>query len=418
MRLFPILVTKLSNYLINLVYVMGEMETNFYSSRKFVQTFFLAEQATGFYIYNDIFRFLKEDFDVNESFAATSPDAKSSPPTVDAPISPSASERVFDSFPMMSANVSAASQEPQFTRLGGTQEKKQAPVAAAPPHSKNIFPHRPATSSAATIAEKAANSAPPVYLDVPETIGLNHQVMEVMEVSNGTVESWAAASDHATAANSAAVKLGGDVNVVVGQTAAISTDGPISEDERSKIAAPTNDLSRPTSKPFLSAQNHPQQPRPVVSNGVHKANEKVSGKTWATLAESGKERWAGGQAGEVKVPVASAAPTDSQSFSNSPKTRVIASPEAAVSATAPSNQQQQQQPLPKTHEEHHATRMQRIHSPNQAVFIHGFTKSTKIIQLKEQFTRAFGMLRWVELLNDVWMCVEVLLIFHLGLSIN
>ncbi|KAJ3182289.1 hypothetical protein HDU85_003332 [Gaertneriomyces sp. JEL0708] len=45
------------------VQVLGEMSNNDGSSHKFAQTFFLAEQPNGYYVLNDIFRFLKEDID-------------------------------------------------------------------------------------------------------------------------------------------------------------------------------------------------------------------------------------------------------------------------------------------------------------------------------------------------------------------
>ncbi len=45
-----------------LVQVLGEM-SNHGDCQKFCQTFFLAEQPTGYYVLNNIFRFLKEDID-------------------------------------------------------------------------------------------------------------------------------------------------------------------------------------------------------------------------------------------------------------------------------------------------------------------------------------------------------------------
>lgn len=48
------------------VQVLGEMSNKGSASHKFAQTFFLAEQPNGYYVLNDIFRFLKEDIDDNE----------------------------------------------------------------------------------------------------------------------------------------------------------------------------------------------------------------------------------------------------------------------------------------------------------------------------------------------------------------
>lgn len=46
-----------------IVQVLGEMSNQGTEARKFAQTFFLAEQPNGYYVLNDIFRFLREDID-------------------------------------------------------------------------------------------------------------------------------------------------------------------------------------------------------------------------------------------------------------------------------------------------------------------------------------------------------------------
>jgi Nuclear transport factor 2 (NTF2) domain len=45
-----------------IVLVLGEMSNKGETCHKFTQTFFLAEQPEGYYVLNDMFRFLKEDF--------------------------------------------------------------------------------------------------------------------------------------------------------------------------------------------------------------------------------------------------------------------------------------------------------------------------------------------------------------------
>jgi hypothetical protein len=45
------------------IQVLGEMSNNGLPNRKFSQTFFLAEQPNGYYVLNDIFRYLKDDED-------------------------------------------------------------------------------------------------------------------------------------------------------------------------------------------------------------------------------------------------------------------------------------------------------------------------------------------------------------------
>ncbi|OLL21699.1 putative G3BP-like protein [Neolecta irregularis DAH-3] len=49
------------------IMVLGEMSNNGGPSQKFVQTFFLAEQPKGYYVLNDIFRFLNEESDSEAS---------------------------------------------------------------------------------------------------------------------------------------------------------------------------------------------------------------------------------------------------------------------------------------------------------------------------------------------------------------
>lgn len=49
-----------------IIQVLGEMSNCDGPSRKFAQTFFLAEQPNGYFVLNDIFRYLKEDMDDTE----------------------------------------------------------------------------------------------------------------------------------------------------------------------------------------------------------------------------------------------------------------------------------------------------------------------------------------------------------------
>ncbi|KAH8111548.1 hypothetical protein DFH11DRAFT_1791526 [Phellopilus nigrolimitatus] len=44
-----------------IIQVIGEMSNRNEAWRKFVQTFFLAEQPNGYFVLNNIFRFLKEE---------------------------------------------------------------------------------------------------------------------------------------------------------------------------------------------------------------------------------------------------------------------------------------------------------------------------------------------------------------------
>ncbi|RKP35901.1 hypothetical protein BJ085DRAFT_15656, partial [Dimargaris cristalligena] len=46
-----------------IIQVLGELSNNNGPSQRFTQTFYLVEQTNGYYVLNDIFRFLKDDID-------------------------------------------------------------------------------------------------------------------------------------------------------------------------------------------------------------------------------------------------------------------------------------------------------------------------------------------------------------------
>jgi len=54
--------------------------------RKFVQTFFLAEQPNGYFVLNDIFRFLKEESVEDEEGSEAAPEPEPTPAPAPAPV--------------------------------------------------------------------------------------------------------------------------------------------------------------------------------------------------------------------------------------------------------------------------------------------------------------------------------------------
>ena len=72
-----------------IIQVIGEMSNRNDPWRKFVQTFFLAEQPNGYFVLNDIFRFLKEEaVDSDEVEEAAAPEPELDVPAVVAPLEP------------------------------------------------------------------------------------------------------------------------------------------------------------------------------------------------------------------------------------------------------------------------------------------------------------------------------------------
>ncbi|KAK2461279.1 hypothetical protein APHAL10511_006806 [Amanita phalloides] len=69
-----------------IIQVIGEMSNHAESWRKFVQTFFLAEQPNGYFVLNDIFRFLKEEtVEIDEPGEDVEAETASSPAPEHAP---------------------------------------------------------------------------------------------------------------------------------------------------------------------------------------------------------------------------------------------------------------------------------------------------------------------------------------------
>ncbi|KAH8107545.1 hypothetical protein DFH11DRAFT_1178236 [Phellopilus nigrolimitatus] len=67
-----------------IIQVIGEMSNRNEAWRKFVQTFFLAEQPNGYFVLNDIFRFLKEEsVEDDESADATELQAEPAPAPIE-----------------------------------------------------------------------------------------------------------------------------------------------------------------------------------------------------------------------------------------------------------------------------------------------------------------------------------------------
>ncbi|KAH6595904.1 hypothetical protein BASA50_005484 [Batrachochytrium salamandrivorans] len=117
-----------------LVQVLGEMSNNGGASHKFAQTFFLAVQPNGYFVLNDIFRFLKEDIDnvyeesedpVGESAYYMEPTAsvqQRSPSPTHAPTSVASTNAA-------AANAAAVAQHPAPSKATHHQTQGSVPPA-------------------------------------------------------------------------------------------------------------------------------------------------------------------------------------------------------------------------------------------------------------------------------------------------
>lgn len=74
-----------------LIQVLGEQSSQGENWRKFSQTFFLAQQPNGYYVLNDIFRYLADEDEAQTEAAADEPVTAPAPPA-EQPVAPSAEQ--------------------------------------------------------------------------------------------------------------------------------------------------------------------------------------------------------------------------------------------------------------------------------------------------------------------------------------
>ncbi|KAI0918626.1 hypothetical protein AcW1_009532 [Taiwanofungus camphoratus] len=149
-----------------IIQVIGEMSNHGEPWRKFVQTFFLAEQPNGYFVLNDIFRFLKEEAvesdDQASDVEATAPAQKAVPPVQERVPTPS----------VVPAPIPLPPAEPQpepvaipSTAPPPAPEEPTAPVAPEPAPEPQQQPNgihvpEPKPESAPAPVERSPSPAP------------------------------------------------------------------------------------------------------------------------------------------------------------------------------------------------------------------------------------------------------------------
>ncbi|KAF7593174.1 hypothetical protein BBP40_011887 [Aspergillus hancockii] len=89
-----------------LVSVIGEISNKSEPSRKFIQTFVLAEQPNGYYVLNDIFRFLVDEEDiVNEEATPAAPAEEPIEEPAEEPVAEVSAQPVAESAPVAESRV-------------------------------------------------------------------------------------------------------------------------------------------------------------------------------------------------------------------------------------------------------------------------------------------------------------------------
>ncbi|KIJ61813.1 hypothetical protein HYDPIDRAFT_176802 [Hydnomerulius pinastri MD-312] len=232
-----------------IIQVIGEMSNHGDPWRKFVQTFFLAEQTNGYFVLNDIFRFLKE-------------------------------ETVEDDVSEADASVSAAPSE-----LAAPSESAPEPVvdpAPAPP--REPTPPPPASVSEEELTTVQPEPATPPAAPEPKLVesnGIHHDEPEPSPEPTPATPSEPSPAPSAT---------------------------PSLPESASPAPSPAPQLQAPPP----AASPAPPPPAPAQQQLAPAPAKPAAPKTWASLAAADSKRWGSQVATESKglteVPAASSSP--------------------------------------------------------------------------------------------------------------
>lgn len=189
-----------------LISVIGEISNKSEPSRKFVQTFVLAEQPNGYYVLNDIFRYLVEEEEelMNEQAAPASgeeqaAEAPAQPATEAAPAAAVSqvnndvsADKVDEKLEQAEANGEVAQTAEPVPQVNGTGEEAQVaePKAVEPKVEKPLTPEptpaSPAQKPAAAPEKETASpskAVPKTWANIASKVGAAAPVVPAIPVA-------------------------------------------------------------------------------------------------------------------------------------------------------------------------------------------------------------------------------------------
>lgn len=165
-----------------IIQVIGEMSNNGEAWRKFAQTFFLAEQPNGYFVLNDIFRYLKEETveseetDGGEVAIPAEPEVvvtfSAAPPDVETAVEPVIEEPVT----IPPAVIETESAQPKVNGISHTESapgaaqpepEPEEPAKPEPVREPTPLPEEPAPVEIPEPPEEPAQPAPAVAAPAP-----------------------------------------------------------------------------------------------------------------------------------------------------------------------------------------------------------------------------------------------------------
>ncbi|KAJ1019401.1 hypothetical protein NDA16_004518 [Ustilago loliicola] len=272
-----------------LVQVLGELSNNGGAWRKFAQTFFLAEQPNGYFVLNDIFRYLKDEDEIEAEAEALD-------------------EAIQDEIDEADKNGVEVPHHIEVNNIGNANAMPKLPSSTAAASGAKAIESAESKSSTAAAsvaqAESAHTSAAPALVDQA-----------------------VATSSKAEPTQADADQVGVDkkVTVVDADQAPVAAAPAAAKGGAAKDAA----AAAKTETAPAAAASAPAAAAPAQPTGPPKP------KTWATLAASDATRWGSNVSTEAKG-VSSSRPTPAASTPAKPAAAGGARPAAAAAAGAAS----------------------------------------------------------------------------------
>lgn len=255
-----------------LVSVIGEISNKLEPSRKFVQSFVLAEQPNGYYVLNDIFRYLvdvEEELETEEAAPAAAPTAPADEPTAEEPAQPeaepeavpapaaeepqveesqvdneTAAAQVDQKLEQAEQNVEEVPAEQSAPKTNGA-EAQEAPVEAAP---EAVEP------AAAAEAPKVEEPATPEPTPAPEPKEAPAPAKESAPAAKALPKTWA----NIASKSGATVPVVPAIPVAPVKPAATPAAAPAAASASSSQAAAPVPAAAPAPAP--AAESAPSQP--------------------------------------------------------------------------------------------------------------------------------------------------------------
>ncbi|KAJ2080384.1 hypothetical protein H4R24_003125 [Coemansia sp. RSA 988] len=136
-----------------IIQVIGKMAANNQPFQRFAQTFFLVEQPSGYYLHNDILRYLKDDDEESEAVSGVAPNnVVESEPVAEVPVAAAAADVAKTAEPVAPKKEEKVDAAEAVKKPAAVEETKPvAPVAVEEPAA--VEPVAPAPVAAPAAAE-------------------------------------------------------------------------------------------------------------------------------------------------------------------------------------------------------------------------------------------------------------------------